>query len=331
MKQAALRLLVCPGCGDALELRAARNEGPEVMEGSLLSAGCRRSYPIRGGVPRFVDHGAYAASFGFQWNRFGGVQLDSRSGLGESERTLEGVTGWTERDYRGRLVLDAGVGSGRFTEIAAAKGGEVVGFDLTEAVDAAFDNVGRHPRVHLIQADLFQMPFRAASFDLAYSVGVLHHTPDPRAAFARLSNVVRPGGGLAVYLYDRYGPAHRSNDALRRLTTRLPRRLMLGLSAAAIPLYYLYRVPLLGSLLRAVAPISEHADWRWRWLDTFDWYTPRYQWKFLYPEIHRWFLECGFEDIRLFDGPIRMRGTRRAAGDGQASVARRVDPVEALA
>src|SRR5260221_1902991 len=331
MKQAALRLLVCPACGDALELRAARTEGPEVIEGSLLSAGCRRSYPIRGGVPRFVDHGAYAASFGFQWNRFGGVQLDSRSGLGESERTLEGVTGWTERDYRGRLVLDAGVGSGRFTEVAAAKGGEVLGFDLTEAVDAACDNGGRHPRVHLVQADLFQMPFRPASFDLAYSVGVLHHPPDPRAAFARLTTVVRPGGGLAVYLYDRYGPAHRSNDALRRLTTRLPRRLMLGLSAAAIPLYYLYRVPLLGSLLRAVAPISEHADWRWRWLDTFDWYTPRYQWKFLYPEIHRWFLECGFEDIRLFHRPIRMRGTKRAAGDAQAGVARRAAPVEALA
>ena len=331
MKQTALRLLACPACGDGLELRAGRTEGPEVIEGRLLSASCGRSYPIRGGVPRFVDNGAYAASFGFQWNRFGGVQLDSRSGLRESERTLQGVTGWTDHDYRGRLVLDAGVGSGRFAEIAAAKGGEVMGFDLTDAVDAAFDNIGRHPRVHLVQADLFQMPFRAASFDLAYSVGVLHHTPDTRAAFARLATIVRPGGGLAVYLYHRYGPGHHGSDALRRLTTRLPRRLMLGLSAAAIPLYYLYRVPLLGSLLRLAAPISQHPDWRWRWLDTFDWYTPRYQWKFLYPEIHRWFLECGFQDIRIFDDPIRMRGTRRAAVDGQASVTGRVAPAEALA
>jgi SAM-dependent methyltransferase len=331
MKKTALRLLVCPACGDALELRAGSTEGPEVIEGRLLSGGCGRSYPIRAGVPRFVEHGAYAASFGFQWNRFGGVQLDSRSGLRESERMLEAVTGWTERDYRGRLVLDAGVGSGRFAEIAAAKGGEVVGFDLTEAVDAAFDNVGRHPRVHLVQADLFQMPFRATSFDLAYSVGVLHHTPDPRAAFARLATVVRPGGGLAVYLYHRYGPGHHGSDALRRLTTRLPRGLMLGLSAAAIPLHYLYRVPLLGPLLRLAAPISQHPDWRWRWLDTFDWYTPRYQWKFLYPEIHRWFLECGFEDVRVFDDPIRMRGTKGSAGDNQASVSRRVANVEALA
>ena len=331
MKKAALRFLACPACGGALELRAVRAEGPEVIEGMLLSEGCGRRYPIRGGVPRFVDHGAYAASFGFQWNRFGGVQLDSKSGLGESEKTLEAVTGWTERDYRGRLVLDAGVGSGRFAEIAAAKGGEVVGFDLTDAVDAAFENVGRHPRVHLVQADLFQMPFRARSFDLAYSVGVLHHTPDPRGAFERLSTVVRPGGGLAVYLYHRYGPGHRGPDALRRITTRLPRRLMLGVAAAAIPLYYLYRVPLLGPLLRLAAPISQHPDWRWRWLDTFDWYTPRYQFKYLYPEIHRWFLECGFEDIRIFDDPIRMRGTKNAARERHAGTSRQAAPMEALA
>jgi SAM-dependent methyltransferase len=331
MKKTALRLFACPSCGDALELRANRTEGLEVMEGELLSAGCGRRYPIRRGVPRFVNDGAYAASFGFQWNRFAAVQLDSKSGLRESERTLEAVTGWTERDYRGRLVLDAGVGSGRFAEIVAAKGGEVVGFDLTEAIDAAFENIGRHPRVHLAQADLFAMPFRTGTFDLSYSVGVLHHTPDPREAFARLSSMVVPSGGLAVYLYHRYGPGHRGPDALRRLTTRLPRRLMLGLSTAAIPLFYVYRLPLLGPVLRLVAPISQHPDWRWRWLDTFDWYTPRYQWKFLYPEIHRWFLECGFEDIRIFDDPIRMRGTKSAASNRQAGPSRRAAPMGVLA
>jgi hypothetical protein len=52
-------------------------------------------------------------------------------------------------------------------------------------------------------------------------------------------------------------------------------------------------------------------DWRWRWLDTFDWYTPKYQWKFLYPEVFRWFRDNGFEHVALFDGPIRMCGQKR--------------------
>jgi hypothetical protein len=63
-------------------------------------------------------------------------------------------------------------------------------------------------------------------------------------------------------------------------------------------------------MLQLLAPISLHPDWRWRWLDTFDWYTPRYQWKFLYPEVHRWFREVGFDDVRVFDPPIAMRGNK---------------------
>jgi SAM-dependent methyltransferase len=313
MKRSALRFLVCPGCKDGLELSVQRDDAGEVMEGTLTSPGCGREYPVRRGVPRFVDGGAYADSFGFQWDRFRKVQLDSANGRRESERTLQATTGWSAADYAGRLVLDAGVGAGRFAEVIADKGGEVVGLDLTTAVDAAFDNIGRREGVHLLQADIFAMPFREATFDLAVSVGVLHHTPDTRAAFEKVAAVVKPGGGMAVYLYARYGPAYRFADAIRTVTTRLPGRVMLGLAAAAVPLYYAYKVPLLGRALRMVCPISMHPDWRWRWLDTFDWYTPRYQWKLFYPEVFRWFRESGFDDVAVFDEPIRMRGLKGAA------------------
>jgi hypothetical protein len=99
---------------------------------------------------------------------------------------------------------------------------------------------------------------------------------------------------------------------VRRLTTRLPLPVMRGLCAAAVPLYHLYRAPLLGKMLQGLLPISMHPHWRWRWLDTFDWYTPRYQWKFLYPEVHRWFREHGFEAVHLSDVPIAMSGVRAA-------------------
>jgi SAM-dependent methyltransferase len=309
MKRSALRFLVCPSCKDELALEVRDEQGPEILEGSLRSPGCGRQYPIVRGVPRFVERQEYASSFGFQWNRFRSVQLDSANGRRESEREMEETTGWTEKDYRGRLVLDAGVGAGRYAEVAAAKGAEVVGIDITSAVDAAFANIGRREGVHLAQADIFAMPFREATFDLAFSIGVLHHTPDTRAAFDRVAAVVKPGGGMAVYLYARYGIQHFPN-AIRKVTTRLPARMMLALSAVAIPLHYAYKVPGLGRLLRLVAPISPHSDWRWRWLDTFDWYTPRYQWKHFYPEVFRWFRENGFHDVRIFDQPIRMSGLK---------------------
>lgn len=312
MKPALLEILVCPNCKSELDLRASAEQDGDVTAGALRCRRCRADYPILGGVPRFAWRGAYASSFGDQWNWFREVQLDSRNGTRESEGTLWATTGWRDADYAGRLVLDAGCGAGRFAEVVAAKGGEVVGVDLTAAVDAAYANLGRRPGVHVVQADIFALPFRPGTFDLAYAIGVLHHTPDPRAAFARVADAVKKGGGLAVYLYAGYGPARHSSDVIRCLTARLPRRLMLLLATAAIPLYSVYRLPVIGALLRLLAPISMHPRWRWRWLDTFDWYTPRYQWKFLYPEVFRWFRANGFLDVEIFDDPIRMRGTKTA-------------------
>jgi SAM-dependent methyltransferase len=306
VKAAALEVIVCPSCKERLSLRAAVRIDREILEGSLTCDRCGTTYPIRGGVPRFVPRGEYATSFGSQWNWFRTVQLDSLNTTAASDHALRATTGWSDAQYRGRLLLDAGVGAGRFAEQAAAKGAQVFGVDLTTAVDAAYRNIGKRENVHLIQADIFALPFRAHTFDLAYSIGVLHHTPNPPAAFARVAETVKPRGRFAVYLYARYGSSHHASDALRTVTTRLPLRLMWLLSAAAIPLYYPYRLPVIGKALRLSLPISMESNWRWRWLDTFDWYTPTYQWKYLYPEVYRWFRDTGFEDVQLFDGPIRM-------------------------
>jgi SAM-dependent methyltransferase len=312
MKTAALDVIVCPTCRGELSLQVTAKEGAEVMEGGLTCTGCARLYPITGGVPRFVPRDAYAESFGYQWNWFRTVQLDSINKTSESEEALRGSTGWSDDEYKGRRLLDAGVGAGRFADRASTKGAEVFGVDLTIAVDAAFRNVGRRPNVHLFQADIFALPFRDGTFDLAYSIGVLHHTPDPEQAFARVAATVRPCGRLAVYMYARYGSSHKASDALRTVTTRLPLTMMWAVSTVAIPLYYLYRVPVLGKVLRLAAPISMEPEARWRWLDTFDWYTPKYQFKYLYPEIFRWFRENGFHDVEIFDGPIRMSGKKLA-------------------
>jgi SAM-dependent methyltransferase len=263
-------------------------------------------------VPRFVPDGQYASSFGRQWNWFRTVQLDSTTGTSRSEDALRGATGWRDDLYPGRRLLDAGVGAGRFAERAASKGAEVFGVDLTNAVDAAYRNIGERERIHLIQADIFALPFRADTFDLAYSIGVLHHTPDPAAAFRSVADVVRPDGRLAVYLYSRYGIAHRMSDVVRPATTRLPLSVMWALSAAAVPLYYVYRVPVIGKIANLALPISMEPDWRWRWLDTFDWYTPKYQFNYLYPEIFRWYQDAGFHELEILGDPVRMSGQKRS-------------------
>jgi len=313
MKQTALRFLACPACRADLTLEPRQTEELEVIEGQLRCTLCAQVYPIHRGVPRFVKTDGYAESFGKEWTWFSTLQLDSRSGGTESAATLLACTGWSDRDYRGQLVLDAGVGTGRFAEVAASHGAEVVGVDLSAAVDAAYSNIGTRDGVHIIQADIFALPFRPSTFDLAYSIGVLHHTPDTERAFTAVASTVIPGGGLAVYLYHRYGIGFRASDVIRKVSTKLPFKLTLGLSALAIPYYFLCRIPLVGKVLQLALPISMHKNWKWRWLDTFDWYSPAYQWKLLYPEVGRWFRANGFHDIHIFDGPIRMSGVKTGA------------------
>jgi len=73
---------------------------------------------------------------------------------------------------------------------------------LSEAVDVAFDNTREFENVHIIQADIFNLPL-GNKFDIAYSVGVLHHTPDPARAFQSMQRLVRPGGKVAFWVYGR--------------------------------------------------------------------------------------------------------------------------------
>jgi SAM-dependent methyltransferase len=203
---------------------------------------------------------------------------------------------------------------GRFAEVASRWGARVVAVDLSEAVVAARDNLAERDHATVLQANLFQLPFPERTFDVIYSIGVLHHTPNCERAFRNLTRYLAPGGRIAVWLYedDRSAWA-RVSDLYRRLTVRMPSRLLYALCHAAIPMYYGFKIPGLGRLLWTGCPLSLHPDPAWRVLDTFDWYSPRYQSKHTYPEVYRWFQSEGLTDIRLLSVPVALSGVRPAA------------------
>jgi len=317
MRHELQALLRCPDCDHELELSRTgpppgATEGPgQVREGALRCGGCDRRVPVVDGIPRFVPSDDYAGSFSFEWNRFAVTQLDSARGWTLSEERFQQSLDFPLHELKGKLVLDAGCGMGRFAEIVAKYGGTVVGADISYAVDAAARNLAPRTNAHVIQADLRQLPLRKGSFDLVYSLGVLHHTPDARRTFEALLPYVKPGGKVSVTLYSGYNPAYViSTRFWRKLAAKISSKVVYYASHLAIPAYYLYRVPLVGLVAMAVFPISMHPDPEWRLLDTFDCYTPKYQSYHTHVEVYRWFRENGLTDIVVLEPAVSFIATR---------------------
>ncbi len=307
MKERLLDLIVCPVCNSFFSLEEAEKRGNKVISGTLRCNDGHK-YAIKTGIPRLVSTDSYVENFSFEWHKFSKVQLDIFNGTTESEATFLQKTGFCKDSLCGKLVLDAGCGAGRFSDVVSRSGGEVVCIDLSYAVDAAYKNIGDRPNVHIIQADLFALPFKTRIFDYIFSIGVLHHTPNTHEAFKQLIPLLKPGGEVAVWVYAKYyEKVQMISTVLRKVTTKMPKRLVYYLSSIAVPLYYI------GPLKHIVFPafqFSLHRNPKWRWLDTFDWYTPHYVWKHSYPEVFQWFREEGLKDITPLEPPIAMRGRK---------------------
>ena len=284
MRTKLLDLLVWPGTDEPLRYEEASQ--PE--EGRLVGPSGQWA-PVHGGIPRFVPDEAYAESFGHQWNRFEVRQPE------EDEATFQVKTGVYPKELNGKLVLDAGCGGGRYSHVAAEHGAYVVGVDRSSAVNKARDLCTGSGQVDLIQADLTGLPLRPASFDVVFSIGVLHHGPDPRSSFQAIAQMVKPGGRLSVWVYRRNTwPQEWINRLLRAIARKLPRPVLLaccqlGALAGA--------VPIVNQTLNKVIPFSNHPRWENRVCDTFDWYSPRYQSHHPLEEVVNWFETAGFEGI----------------------------------
>ncbi len=288
--------------------------GGEVESGQLNCSGCQAHYPIIRFIPRFVPADNYAGSFGFQWNRFRQTQLDSFSGTTITRDRFLRQSGWKPEELAGATVLDVGCGAGRFAEVALSLGAEVFAVDYSEAVDACWKNLQSHSKLHIIQADVYILPFQHRCFDYVYCFGVLQHTPDPQKAFLSLPPLLKPGGHLAIDAYmHNWGDILHPKRWLRPLTTRLPRMTLFHAIERSVPVLLPVsqaagRLPIIGRMLRRLVPVAnydgvfslnEQQLHEWAVLDTFDWFSPTYDQPQTPQVLSAWLAESGFEDIQV--------------------------------
>ncbi|NIJ19307.1 SAM-dependent methyltransferase [Sphingomonas naasensis] len=314
MRKSTLDILRCPKCSASLALET-NETADDVETGTLRCKECAATYPLTGGVARFVPAENYAHNFGVQWNMFSKTQLDSHSGHPISENRFDQYTGWREADLADRLVLDAGCGAGRFAEVALKRGARVIAIDFSHAIDAARANLRDKGDIDFIQADINALPFAPNTFPLAYCLGVIQHTPDPAISFRKLADIVAPGGRLAVDVY----PAGWKNIFfvkywIRPLTRQLSAERSYRLVEKIFPILYpvsqvVGRIPRLGHYLRYLIPVVNYeGDYpldprqqrEWALLDTFDMWAPAYDQPQSMAALRGWFEKSGFEDIVTF-------------------------------
>ena len=325
MKRHLLDHLVCPASGDALTLETFKRDGDEILEGRLSSPR-GRSYAISRGVPRMCPSEAYASSFGYEWNSYSRIYFDGtdRFRIHSTQAQMQRKLGLSAATARHGRVLDVGCGTGANAAAIAEWGAaEVCCVDVSAAVDAAFTNLRHRDNVHVVQADVFALPFRHETFDLIYSIGVLMHTPDTKQAFRSVVPLLRAQGTIAIWVYEDFrGITRWWSDALRTVTTRMNPRVLHALCWLAVPAYYIYRVPMVGkAIFHFLPPVSKEPYWQDRVLDTFDWYSPTYQWKHTYPEVYAWFREANLMEMQLLDVPISMSGRKPTAVPAASAMA----------
>jgi len=206
MKLSALGYLSCVHCSGVLELQpdhvALPDDNSEVIAGTLRCRSCQRQFAIERAVPRLVDEAVSSTTdirtgltFAQAWKTF--PRMDERY-----RRQFFDWVNPVDPDFlKGKLVLECGCGKGRHAKIVSECGASAVfAVDIGEAVDVAYDNVGRLPGVHVVQADIENLPFNR-DFDFAFSVGVLHHMESPIKGFLSMSSKIRGDGSVCAWVY----------------------------------------------------------------------------------------------------------------------------------
>ncbi|HET8752597.1 MAG TPA: methyltransferase domain-containing protein [Gaiellaceae bacterium] len=299
---------VCPRCGARLE-----------AETDTLVCTNGHEFPIVGGMPRFV--GALGSgpaqvqqAFDFEHRRY---EASDYTVFGPKlvDQFLERVQ-LPVSFFEGKRCLDVGCGSGRWSYALAELGADVTAVDLTSGgIEALYAEIGDRPNVVIAQADIFELPFEAESFDFVMSWGVLHHTPSTKQAFDRVAPLVRAGGTLYVMIYE-VGQAwsERATDALRWLLQRVSAerryRLCRHLVIENARLYhYLSKLFILGYYDPKTTTVTRET----LQFGLYDAYSPRYNWLHSRDEVAGWFRDAGFADVTVLDipiGAVEVRGIR---------------------
>ncbi|MHB8580425.1 MAG: class I SAM-dependent methyltransferase [Ignavibacteriaceae bacterium] len=303
-----LSLLYCRNCNEFFN---SENNDNNVLK----CPKCEKTVPVVSGIPRFVGYQNYTNSFGFQWNKYSNLQLDSYNHTSFSRDRLFTITGWNEKELDRKLVLDAGCGAGRFTEVLLDVSANVISVDMSLAVEACHTKM--YGKANLVcQASILDLPFQPGTFDYVLCIGVIQHTPSPFDTISKLAQMVKPGGSIGLWIYELSWKSFIGTVGwkylFRQFTKRINHIKLLKVIKKSVKLFW----PLLnwarhkgkfGKILLRLLPFSSaylvelnlsDDDFKnWVELDTFDMYSPQFDKPQRFEKVKKHLINLDFENI----------------------------------
>lgn len=220
--QRVLELIICPDC---------QKELVPLPPDNLLCFDCNKHFVIKENVIHFGDSppNLTAKNFGYSWKTFS----HSLPEIYEKQ-FLDWIHPITKDFFKDKTILDAGCGKGRHLLCAGQFGAkQVIGVDLSEAAYLAAKTTEHLNHVQVIRGDLYHLPLKA-EFDYIYSIGVLHHLPDPKKGFLSLVQKLKPGGTISAWVYGKENNdwiTNYLNPLRKNVFSQIPFPLLRGISA----------------------------------------------------------------------------------------------------
>ncbi len=286
LNDAFKNILCCPETGAVLR-----------EEAGFLVSDRGKKYPIIRGIPRFVPDDQYVGSFSFEWNTHNRTQLDSFTGSSSSEIMLTQKTGLRPEDVAGKRVLDAGIGAGRFSDVLVKWGANVVGVDLSFAVEASHVSFLEKSNILVAQADIGNLPFADETFDIIMSIGVLHHTPSTEKYFKALVPKLKRGGRISIWVYPNEGD-YKIRNYWIPFTSKIPPKAFYDWCRWFVPMAHRNKDnPLIGFAKRMFPFSDQGLGLENDILDTFDGYSPTFHGIHSNAEVIGWFEDVGLTSV----------------------------------
>lgn len=210
--------------------------------------------------------------------------------------------------FKDKVILDAGCGKGQYIRMICERLADakykIIGVDNdTENVRIARDINKEFSNVNIIRADITEMPFKDNTFNIIYSVGVIHYTANPEKTFLRLASSLKDNGKMAIWVYPKKNPfLDKVQIYLRSFTTILPKKFLYGLCFIVVPLLFFFKTHSRKNLL--------NSSWRECAETIFVFYAPKYLQFNCYENIEGWFKKAGFRYIDKMDTPVSIKGIK---------------------